>query len=361
MKRVLLLLAVLLATAHAAITYLDTAGRLRLSADDTVKVAVQGAISATIDDTVTVIEIVNPVTVETHGDTSPVHVYVTDGSVTAYQDVGSPYAVYVDDTIVVHNDSLPVKYSDGKIRASAMPYTYDIAEGNIAGHESWSKIGYNGDVDAEVEDMWAAGGQYVFPAAQKVMEIVSSSTNDSTTGTGVQSVELYYLDSSYTEKVDTIVLSGTTPVLTNANVFRVQNFRSLTVGTGGVAAGNIDVRDTSNTPIYGRISAGQNRARTCVWTVPDGKTLYVTSIAFSIGGTANTKSAVFTTVANYDNKAQTMRNFFLGYNEVVLIDDHYYRPLEVPTKLGARVDLKVRVTGLVANCVCTCALRGWLE
>ena len=262
-----------------------------------------------------------------------------------------------------------VKQIGNKPRVSAMPYLYDIAEGNVSGHSAWSKIGYNGDVDVGTEDMIAQGGVYVFPSAQQQMDIVSSSVEDdpdkggSVAGTGIHTVTLYYLDNTFTEKTEDINLNGTSAVATTAtDIYRVQNLRAKVCGTGKAAAGNITLSEHGGTTYkYGHIAAGQTRQRQCVWTVPKDKTLYVTSVAFAVGGATKEKAAVFTTLATYDNKADAVRTFFFPYPEVVIEDFAYSRELEVPTKLGAGVDLKVQVRGLVADCVCTCTLRGWLE
>lgn len=262
-----------------------------------------------------------------------------------------------------------IKHVNNKPRVSSMPYLYDIAEGNVPGHVGWSKIGYNGDVDAGTEDMISQGGVYTFPAAQGFMDIVSSSVEDdpakadTSAGTGIHTVTLYYLDSSFTEKSVDITLNGQAAVKSSvSDIYRVQNMRAKVCGTGKVAAGNITLSETAGTTYkYGYISLGQTRMRQCVWTVPKGKTLYVTSISFSVGGAAKEKCAVFTTLATYDNKADVIRTFFTAYSEIIIEDDAFSRELEVPTKLGEGVDLKVQVRGLVADCVCTCSLRGWIE
>lgn len=77
-----------------------------------------------------------------------------------------------------------VKHVNNKPRVSSMPYLYDIAEGNVAGHVPWIRIGYNPALTTE-EDIWSAGGSYVFPtAATGQMEVVSSlSTADVDIGT----------------------------------------------------------------------------------------------------------------------------------------------------------------------------------
>jgi hypothetical protein len=256
------------------------------------------------------------------------------------------------------------KSVDGKPRVSCTDYLYDIAEGNVSGHTAWSKIGYNGDVDAGTEDMISQGGQYAFRATETQMAIVSSNDNDGKTGgaacTGVRTVTLYYLDDEFTEKTEDITLNGSTPVNTTAtDIYRVNNMRVKTCGTNGSAVGNITLSAGGVT--YGYIALGQTRQRQCVYTVPKLKTLYVTSLAFSVGGATKEKAAVFTTLAKYDDKACAATTFFMPYTEVVIEDDAYAKQLEIPLKIGAGVDLKVQARGLVADCVCSCTLRGWIE
>ena len=278
---------------------------------------------------------------------------------------GSQASKFVDENGTPYG----VKHISNKPRVSSMPYLYDVAEGNVADHIGWSKIGYNGKVDIGTEDMIAQGGTYVFPASAIQMDIVSSSAEDdpvkadTNPGTGIHTVTLYYLDGSGAEKSVDITLNGTAPVATSvSDIYRVNNMRAKVCGTGGSAAGTITLSEHGGTTYkYGYIAAGQTRMRQCVYTVPAGKTLYITSISFSIGGAAATKTAVFTTVAKYDNKASVARDFFIPYNEVVLEDAAYHRELEVPTKLPAGTDLKVKVQSFTADSICQCSLRGWLE
>jgi len=67
------------------------------------------------------------------------------------------------------------KLADGMPRVIAQQYLEEIAEGNITGHTPWSKIGYNPAVTTSEEDLWSAGGTYVFPSAATIMEVLSSS------------------------------------------------------------------------------------------------------------------------------------------------------------------------------------------
>ena len=262
-----------------------------------------------------------------------------------------------------------IKHVENKPRVSSMPYLYDIAEGNVAGHTSWSKIGYNGDIDsgASGEDLWAVGGTYVYPAAEQGMEVRSSSDTDGKTGsptsTGVRTVTIYYLNFVGTEKTETVTLDGTTNVNTVAtDIYRIQNFRVATCGSGGVAAGDIDIRNkTDHSTVYSRIPTGMTRARNSIYRVPLGKTLYITSISVSCIGASAGKDAIFTLLAKYDDKANTVIDFFMPQFEIGVVDGPFFRELEMPLKINALVDIKIRAVAGNDNSKCNCALRGWIE
>jgi len=71
-------------------------------------------------------------------------------------------------------DSFGLKLVDGKPRVSAMPYTYDIAEGLVTGHKAWNSFGYTPTMNATESDIWSAAGLYVYPTAEQQMEMYSS-------------------------------------------------------------------------------------------------------------------------------------------------------------------------------------------
>lgn len=255
-------------------------------------------------------------------------------------------------------------FVDGMYRVSTQNYLYSIAEGLIPDHESWSKIGYNPNIGVTEEDLWGISAPYVFPAAAIQMEVVSSdNTQDKAGGTGALTVYIEYLDINYIEHNTSVTLNGTTPVNTSvSNIFRVNHFRVATTGTGGKAVGNLSLRSVGGVTTYSYIQAGYTRARNVIYTVPDGKTLYVTTIAFSCTDAA--KGVRFTTRATYDNvtgQVLTPGIFFIAYNEVVLQNNSYVRELTMPTRLPEHTDIKVSVISTQAGAIGTCSLAGWLE
>jgi hypothetical protein len=78
-----------------------------------------------------------------------------------------------------------VKQIDGKPRVSAMPYTYDIGEGNITGHTPWTKIGFSPTVNATESSLWSKGGAYVFASAAFQGDVVSDSGGNEDVGTSI--------------------------------------------------------------------------------------------------------------------------------------------------------------------------------
>ena len=249
---------------------------------------------------------------------------------------------------------------------AAIPYPNAIAGGYLSGKTTWSKIGFVAGVNATERDVapWMTG-PYVYPTGALTMTIVSSSDNDDpayATPTGAWTVTVYYLNTAFEEKTKTVTLIGKTPVNIATDMYRVQNARVATCGTTGWAIGNLTIASGGIT--YGYISATKTRMRQCVWTVPAGKVLYVTQIAFSSAKQAAAAYARFTTRANFDDKSGLVlqRGLFMPFHEIITANTAFIRELDPPTKLPATVDLKVSVASSGTDTVdCTCALRGWTE
>lgn len=110
------------------------------------------------------------------------------------------------------------------------------------------------------------------PTGAESWEVVSASANDASAGTGVRTVQIHYLDNSWLPQVTTVTLNGLTPVSVAAlaNCQAIQWMHSLTVGSGGVAAGNISLRIASAGATHERIAASENQSLSCRYTIPDG-------------------------------------------------------------------------------------------
>lgn len=254
--------------------------------------------------------------------------------------------------------------TDLRLRISCNPTGYDIIEGNISGRTPVTKMGFNGDIDAAEEDLWAVGGTYVFPAAEQQMEVVSSSGDDAAAGTGARTVRIWYLDSDFVQHEDTVTLNGVTAVPTNAtDIFRVNAFRVETAGTGNVAAGNIDIRNLADTPIYSRIPATLTSARNAIYTVPKDNTLYITQVTYSIGSSVGGVFGTFSLRANYCEFTGSICDLFYPYSEIGVEQGPFTISYVIPMKFTEGVDIRVLAKGdnAAANGTATVQWRGWLE
>lgn len=169
-------------------------------------------------------------------------------------------------------------------------------------------LGNNPDVDtgSVPETVWPGGGLYPWMTGATSLEVVSSSTQDSATGTGVSAISLTLLDVNYVASNVTVSLDGTTPVAISGSWFRINGAITTTKGSGAAATrvfnvGTITIRDAGGGTTRAIISAGKGITRQAVFTVEAGYTLQVLSHYISLnrgtgGGAGVTK---FLSVSNF--------------------------------------------------------------
>lgn len=265
-----------------------------------------------------------------------------------------------------------VAVADNKLRVIDNPYLYMIAEGVIANHSEFELFGYNGDIDIAEEDIWNVGGSYAFPAAEQQMVLASDSVEDdpdkggSVAGTGIHTLTLYYLEGDGTAKTEVVTLNGTADVTTSSSkIYRVQAIKARTVGTAQKAVGNITIKNSPGKTItYSQISAGYTRSRNAIYTVPIGKTLYLTSMFAGCAAAAAT-TALCTLRASFDHAtgAATTGGFLIPHAEVIVGSGGggLTRNFELPIRFPALVDVKVSASTTANNTGVSIGLRGWIE
>ena len=173
-------------------------------------------------------------------------------------------------------------------------FLIEVAKGNIAGHSLVNKFGFNDAVGATLQPI-ADGAVYQTPTTAQSLEIVSSSANDTSAGTGARSVEIQGLDASFVSQTVTVATNGTSAVAvtgTWTRVFRVMVKDSGTYATqaAGSHAGTITLRNSGAGVTWATIvltassfAAGQTEIG--AYTVPAGYTGYLLSKHVSIEST----------------------------------------------------------------------------
>ena len=188
---------------------------------------------------------------------------------------------------------MPFFYPSTTSGNTSEPFELQVARNQIAGHRALFKFGINGDVGTSVETVWAQGGTYAYPASATVMKISSSSTDDTSAGTGARTIAIFGLDADYNEISESVLLDGQTAVNTGNSYLRISRMYVTTAGSGATAAGTIYAGTgtvTSGVPatVYGMITLTANQTQMAFWTVPAGYTLYLMGVYFtSANSTAN--------------------------------------------------------------------------
>lgn len=224
------------------------------------------------------------------------------------------------------------------------PFELQVSRGQIAYHETIFKFGFNPDVDDALETVWAEGGLYSYLSAATVLKVSSSSTNDTSAGTGARTVELFGLDANYDEISETVTLSGQTAVNTTQSFLRIYRMVVRSAGTGGTNAGVIYAGTgtvTTGVPAnkYATIAIGDGQTLMALWTVPRGYTAYVTQTDITVATTQNNKYATITFLARPFGEVFQVKDKFVksesGHSQVYTF----------PLKFEEKTDLEMRCIG----------------
>ncbi len=258
-----------------------------------------------------------------------------------------------------------VPFYGGNVGVVAQDYLQSIAEGDVPGHSLWSLLAQAPSAPASQITVVPWNAAYVFPAAAQQMRVVSTSAQDGAGGTGIRTLRIFYLKSDYTPATTDVTLNGVTPVdTTPTDLFRINRVVGLTYGTTSAAVGTITLTNLAGAVTYSQISALMTRDRSGVYTVPLGKTVYITTARVGITKSSTTgNAATFTLRTNWDSDLGqlTAGLVFAARAEVNHMDGSFDSGFASPLVVPATTDLKIDVTAAQASSFCTAALRGWIE
>ncbi len=175
------------------------------------------------------------------------------------------------------------------------PFELQVSRNQIEGHRRVVVFGYNPDVDTSIETVWPAGGLLTFPAAALQMTVSSSSTSDTSAGTGARTIVIEGLDINHAEISETVTLNGQTAVTTTKSYLHINNAYVATAGSGLSAAGTIYIGTgtvTAGVPatIYDIIAFDYNARVTGSYTIPADYTGYLVQGLFSAGQASGSTS-----------------------------------------------------------------------
>lgn len=165
------------------------------------------------------------------------------------------------------------------------PSLVDIVLGNVPGIELISVPGESKEIGKNFQNLTPTGGQQDFPASAETWEIVSTDLNDSSSGTGAQTVQIVSLDANYAEQTTQVSLDGTTPVTLANTHLRSRDAVVLTAGSdpSNTNIGDLSIRVQGGGTERMKIPAEIGDCKSLLYTVPLGKTLFPQSFVIFCG------------------------------------------------------------------------------
>lgn len=218
------------------------------------------------------------------------------------------------------------------------PYELQVSKGQVAGATALYKFGFNPDIDGTEETVWSQGGDVVWPAAAFTAFISSSSTADTSAGTGAQTVTIEGLDENYATQSVTVDMNGQTQVQVGdaSGWIRINRAFVVTAGSGGTAAGTVYIAATgvsSGVPtgtIYASITDG-NQTQMAVYTVPASHTLYLDDLIFTAAiSQANNYATVKLNTRDFGSNVFRTKFINVLQSNELIIDFEF--PLAIPEK-----------------------------
>lgn len=154
-------------------------------------------------------------------------------------------------------------------------------------------------LSTESRDLWnvpSTATRQFLNSDGEYLSIVSSSIQDANGGSGIYILQVIGLDENCNVLAETMILNGTTPVL-SSNKFNFVNYASVfkASNSGVTNVGNITISGSTSGNIEGYITAGQGITRSSHIKVPAGYTMLVTKVISNIenASTPSTKGARF--------------------------------------------------------------------
>lgn len=257
------------------------------------------------------------------------------------------------------------KFIGDKARVVATDYLDQIGIG-FDGHEELHGFGdrYGASASAAGDDVWMGAASVIPIPDQTVgeqMTVVSTSLNDTLTGTGMQKVDIHGLDATGAEVSEVLDMAGTTPVNTVRTNWRfIQSIHAEQVGSGGFAAGDITIYRTGDaTRVYNLIDSGGNMSLSSARMVPVGKTLIITG--WSCGGTSDKDVVMRLRATSTFEYTLTPGLFFLFKRTMALKNNSRYMPLRPPERIPSLAIVKVTAWSTQAGGTVSGGWDGFVE
>lgn len=209
----------------------------------------------------------------------------------------------------------------------------------VRGRKAINKFGSNLDIDTgtDPETVWSQGGLYTFPTVAAQLSVVSTDANDADGDTGARVVCIQGLDENYKEITEEITLNGLTPVNSTAtNWFRVYRAWVSEAGSSEGNEGSIVVN--VGVVLSAVILPGDGQTQMAIYTVPAGKTAYITDLSGAITRSSASATATLGLYFRKNGVRALKQELVVGTQGINSYNKHYTLPLVAEEKTDIYVN-----------------------
>jgi len=235
-----------------------------------------------------------------------------------------------------------------------------ISRGHTLGYRTLYKFGYNPDVNGDEETVWEQGGDYPWLDSAVTMFVSSTSVNDTSGGSGANTILIQGLDENYVEIEETITLNGQAQVATQFSYLRVYRAFVTLAGSSGTSGGTIYIGSSGatggvpNGTVYANLGIG-NQTQIGAYTVPAGYTLYLDDINFTAALSQAQKTATCSFVSR-SHGSNVFRTRFIN----VLQSNQLITKFKYPQTFEEKTDLECRIVTNTSNNAIGASFQGVL-
>lgn len=115
-------------------------------------------------------------------------------------------------------------------------YLKDVKDGTVAGAYIINKFGRNASVPNGTMEPVCIGGVWQTPVALTTLELVTTSANDTATGTGARKVRVWGIGVGSAEFTEDVIPNGLTPVALTRSFSRITRMQVIEAGSYAIAS-----------------------------------------------------------------------------------------------------------------------------
>ena len=218
-----------------------------------------------------------------------------------------------------------------------------IASGEVDGYADVHKFGtIDGSNGTGWTTLWSAADSagtrlYPWDTAAGTVSVVSSNDDDTNGGVGAHTIIVEGLDTNYNFVSESFTLSGTTETGEGAVTFQRVNRAYITAGSTNV--GKIQIKN--GTTVVAEIAAEMGQTQMCVYTIPAGKTGYLTRLATSSSKNISTIVSLF--------QRPYQKTFVRTASSIALYQNNQTITYDIPLRFPEKTDLDLRQIGAANN------------